>query len=616
MKSCRRATAGIERQRGVAAIMFGIATLAFMTMVMFGFNVGQLYYAQRDLERQAGLAALAGAQVASGCHSYGVPGGLTSVTAAVVGSLTVNGSANTSLLPPTVELGMIDSSTGYKRFIGLGSGDIRIQAVRVRLTRTQPALIAPALFAPAGAGLMAAAATARAGNSATFTVGTAMISVGSNQALQLNSLLTAILGSPVSVSNASYNQLAASRISLANLMRAAGVSDFNGLLGVNTSLPGGFSILSSALSASGSGASAGMVSRLGRQARNAPSSNVNMGEILGTVVGTTLNPSSTDAASAIPFVSGSDFLLAMAQDAASKNPTGYQINTGLGLILPGIGGTTITLHVIHPPVIAVGPVGTEGKNSQLQLHIRQQYADSSGLGQLLALGMSIRTGFDLSLADGTGTLTALTCPNAANANPSASITVTSDVMSQTYGSFAGDLKDNPDPPLIGGTMLALGPSGSISRTWVDGPLVGTAGVAINANAGPFNVFGVPTSTVAPVQAGLMFRSPVGTNVFTTGTQKVYSTFLPSLMSSTAANLHTSVGGTVVSGPANSALSSFGSFVVAPIGGLMDSVIDPLLSSLGIQVGVVQINLQNITISSPVIETFCNPSRPIPGAAAC
>ncbi len=614
-----------RRQRGVAAVMFGIAILAFMTMVMFGFNVGQLYFAQQDLQRQAALAALSGAQAASGCRTglgpipgiYGVPGNTAAVTAAVNFSILTNAGPDNpfQVIPPSVELGTI-MSTNYKQFVPLADGDIGIDAVRVRLSRTKPTLIAAALFSAQDATLMTAAATARAGNTATFTVGTSPISFVPDQVSQLNQLLGQVFGTPVFVSQFSYNQLANAQISLANLMSAAGVSDLDGLLGINTSLAGAIGILGNALNKSGNGLAAVTANILALQARGAPSSSVNIGDVLGTVVGTTLNSDSSDAASVIPFVKGSDFLLALAQDAAAQRPQGYQINAGFISLLPGPDKLSVTLHVISPPVLAVGPVGTEGRNSQLQLRIRQQ----SGLWSEL-LGRYQKNGYDLNLANGTGTLTNLTCPTATNAMPSANVAVASNTMEWRYGSFAGDLgPNNPDPDLTGGTLFRQSaPFSSVPlyEVTVDGPVTATEGSAINGSSGALNTFGVPTNTVPPSKPGLLFRSPIGQNVFTTGTAKTFGSYLPSLLSGTTANRHTYINGKEVLTAFNDAVNAFNTNAVEPIGNLMDSVVDPTLAALGIKRGLVQINLQSITISSPVIESFCNPDKPLaPGAPAC
>src|SRR5579859_6902103 len=80
-------TVSAQRQRGAAAVFAVAAMIAGLAALLLGINVGMLYYAQRDLQRLAALAAAAGVETASGCvittgtNTAGVPGSLALVQA-------------------------------------------------------------------------------------------------------------------------------------------------------------------------------------------------------------------------------------------------------------------------------------------------------------------------------------------------------------------------------------------------------------------------------------------------------------------------------------------------------------------------------------------------------
>ena len=174
------------RQRGAAGVFMIISLLLLVPILLLALNIGQLYYAQRDLEKQATLAALSAVQVVSGCVNEGVPGLLDEVTDEVTRIIGLNLAGNadgaaSALMTgingsPAVEVGRINVDSGLRRFEALSDGDSRVNAVRVNLSRAQP----PSLMAALGGGgggtpMLYASATAQQAPIGAFTVGSGQI---------------------------------------------------------------------------------------------------------------------------------------------------------------------------------------------------------------------------------------------------------------------------------------------------------------------------------------------------------------------------------------------------------------------------------------------------------
>ncbi|MEQ9479614.1 MAG: pilus assembly protein TadG-related protein [Algiphilus sp.] len=57
-----------HRQRGAAAVFAAIAMTTLLVSIAFTIDIGRLYFAQRDLQNAANLAALDASRMASGCY--------------------------------------------------------------------------------------------------------------------------------------------------------------------------------------------------------------------------------------------------------------------------------------------------------------------------------------------------------------------------------------------------------------------------------------------------------------------------------------------------------------------------------------------------------------------
>ncbi len=140
-RSGRAAPRGPQRQRGAVAIFAAIALITLLSAVGLAIDVGRLYYADRDLQRLADLAAIDGARIQSQCLGSA---GIDEVTAEVDASLLRN--RLPALVTRVTLLGLRQSgSDGLQSFLPAGSGQ-PADSVQVTLSQASPARILP-LFA-------------------------------------------------------------------------------------------------------------------------------------------------------------------------------------------------------------------------------------------------------------------------------------------------------------------------------------------------------------------------------------------------------------------------------------------------------------------------------------
>ncbi|WP_295686213.1 pilus assembly protein TadG-related protein, partial [uncultured Nevskia sp.] len=121
-------------------MLTAVSLLMLIPVLALAINIGQLYYAQRDLEKQATLAALSAVQISSGCAVGGVPAQMSAITAevtSVIAANSVDGANSVQGLltgingSPAVEVGTIVSTSGFRKFMPLAIGNENITAVRV-----------------------------------------------------------------------------------------------------------------------------------------------------------------------------------------------------------------------------------------------------------------------------------------------------------------------------------------------------------------------------------------------------------------------------------------------------------------------------------------------------
>lgn len=592
-----------------------------LTSMLLAINVGMLYYAQRDLQKSATMAALAGVQIASGCRNGGVPGNTSAVTLQVLSSLQLNNpsTAYAALLTgingaPAVQVGRVDDRPGVHTFVALADGSPQIDAVRVNLTRPSPSVFGSGFFPGAAPVILKASATAQQQPLGAFSIGSTLLSLNTSQSI-LNPLLGGMLGTSVNLSVISYNGLAQTQISLANLMIAANVTDLNSLLAISTNAAGLQAILVSATNQVNP-AAASLISGLTLGNTQAGTS-VSLASLLGNIGGG-LNPLVTDAAAQLPFTNALDLLAALGYAAAAKN--GMTITLPVSVQVPGLLNIYLFLQILQPmQPSGFGPIGTSQNTAQIILKLRANVDPSGVLGLLSALAKAtINLGLDVTVASAKGTISTLVCPTDASPNPSATVALNTGLITLNLGGFNGNPQTDPpigvtDAPLLNVTLLGV----PIVTLGVKNPVPAQFGSG-TGTAGPFTNYAPPqllqntTHNYLYLACNDTSLNPCAAPDLSNPQTPVSSTNIASGLSTLVGNLanknnlNVDVLGLGLGPLLDPIISALNTALLAPVTGLVDSLLNPLLAALGVQVGSGTVLWQAFETGVPVIVTVAQP----------
>lgn len=642
-----------SRQRGAVGVFMIISLLLLVPILALAINIGQLYYAQRDLEKQATLAALSAAQVASGCANNGTPGLLAAVRAEVIRIIDANNiggaiSAATLIAPGIngasgVEIGRIDQVGGLRRFVPLLDGDPQVNAVRVNLTRPQPTPFLVPLGAVFSGGNLFASATAQQSAIGTFNVGSGLLSLNGGL---VNALLGGLLCAPgdaaCRASIASLNVVSGmqglvnTQISLGQLATALGVSvqDLSDPLTLAAQTPVLSDLLGGLVGAIGDTASGTVVATLQGLANAASNPNgVPLGQLLGAVNG---------LGGDTPIVNLFDLLIAAGQ-ATVADPSGVTpINLPVNLNIAGTSVSTF-LTVLEPPQFGIGPAGqAEARTAQVRISVRiaagglvtTLTSAATGIvntvlsllgliglqsGTITVLPPPLNLGIDVAVAGGAATLERLQCPTAGQADPIARLDASTATATVAVGTFSGAATSAPP----------LNPTNNIPVATIRvNRLLGGTGT-LNVGLG-FSTVGVgatapralaPVTEFTPIDATSSRQSPVfaadgvppdvavaanpqtisapttiGLNLAVTSTAT--GSGIPGLLLNLASNL------------LNGVIAQLNPLLNL-VNGLTTALIDPLLSLLGIRLGTATVTMNAVQTSQPILISTC-----LPGTALC
>jgi len=198
-----------------------LLAVVFMALAV---DTGRLWMQQRKLQSIADIASMEAAREIVGC---GVDASIA-ILAAAGNAATRNGyDGQITQSPNMVELGNVTTVGGIRRF----TTDTEQRAVRVYITQSVPAsLVAGGLFGNQVL-LHAEAVSAADPSLVTFTAGSFLLDIDTENADLLNALLGELLSTSLSLSVLSYEGLATADLSLADLLRVqGGVSTVHELL--------------------------------------------------------------------------------------------------------------------------------------------------------------------------------------------------------------------------------------------------------------------------------------------------------------------------------------------------------------------------------------------------
>lgn len=549
--------------RGVVSLLTTVFVATLGLTLLVSVDIGNVFFTQRALQRAADMAALAAAQrldIATQAAQQSVTQNGLSVTPAVV--LGVWNATNTAAAPTYFCASGSTGCTGT------------VNAAQVTLSQNVP------YFFSVGQRTLTATAIAKNTAIVSFSLGSGLASV--NNGL-LNQLLGALLGNsnPLSLDLVSYQGLANTNIRLSDLMASVGVGTVSQLLTTQLSLSRFFDAVITAGNQNGlTGVSAGTVLAPNTLALGPGLSNtaISIGNSSSTPgVLQLLSGVGNDQSALNTQLNVLDLLMTAAQIANSQNATTVSTNLGLPGVagLPGPVNVGLTLKIIQPPVIAIGPAGTDASGNWLTTAKTGQV--SLGLNVVTsvvgAINMTIPIG--LIAAGANAHLEAAHCPvprSGLSADFGGQVTPVSLCIASGSATAASSVSSYVCPvtpaPLV----------------QVQVPLLGTTTAAsLSATINP-----QAASNWTPDPTTVM----VGQTVRVSGTSGFFGSILNSNLSQ--------VQLTVASSPIVSAvLSTLGitqtllATTLGLVGQTLDTVLTPLLSALGIQLGYADIKVLSV-----------------------
>lgn len=565
-------------ESGVISVMAAFSLLLVIAVAAVVLDAGAMLLARRSLQSATDAAALSAAQ-----H---LPGGAQSAAADV---LSTNGYSTGTL--QTVQTGTYtadESKPAASRFVAGGG---QINAVRVT-TQTTVAAYFASVLGLGNLNTVHATATATQSPAATFEAGTRLASLNNGLA---NQVLGGLLGTTLSLSLVDYQSLAGTQINalsflnaLASQINLTSTSTYGDLLASNVTVGQLFAAGINVLKTSGqaSGSVSGSISALQQLSNQAPA-------------GTTVNVGSIISAPAIAdrsiggIVSGSDGgatldLYNVVAATARTAGAGNIINLTTGLTIPVV-GSSIQARLVagQGKQIATGPVGTSINTSQVRLTLDLQLANVSqsvaGLGTLVAT--SIDLPIYIEAASGTATIKAIPCQN----SDMVTLTGTSSAVTLKYGTVTtGALSSFSSSPTVTPATIA-----SVKLLSTAVAAISATGSVVVAGHGPedhqFTQANVTAVTVQSVPSSNDGRLIADNGP---GALRTSIALLPGV------NL-----GIILQPLLNAALSPLLTLVTQQLLSalaLLDAPVNSLLTTLGIQLGVLDMDVTQVQCGVPTL----------------
>ncbi|WP_080497672.1 TadG family pilus assembly protein [Burkholderia ubonensis] len=641
---CRPAGRDRLRMRGQRGAVSVLATVwVLVALVTLGaIDIGNLFFQRRDLQRIADLSALAAVQSLdpsdTSCGAANTAA-LNNARANETSNTVATGAPARGQDQVAATCGRWDPQVYAGRpayFAPAASGMTQLNATQVTVTRTMRySFLGVVSMLGAGPGTMSATATARASAIDTFSISATLASV---DPVWLNGILSALLGTSVSLTLADYQALAGANVKLLGISSALGAGTVNGLVGLSVSVPtliGNLSAYVGALQAGG-GNGPGYVAQL-------QAASTALGKLAGARVGNTsvvvanapnalLNISLGNPQSgADAQVNLLDLLTTAAQVGAYNKGQAVSLNTGVTLPLgaSGFNVVSLQLQVLSPPSIAVGEAGllpngtwrTQASSAQIGVYLNVQtpsipITGALGLSGLLDLTLS---GINLPIyllvggpavaslaatkcgsATTPSTTTIVATPGIAKLCISAPPSGTLNLSNVSTCPPAGTLQLlNLQASTLLSPPVSLGVSASISNPVLQ--IVGTASssapYAGYPSATPYHFCNAPAGLAAPVSCGSGWVSPStasSPNSYWTTYVNNLGASLGTALSNINLNAITILGIPIPLGPL---LNAIGSLVLQPVLSALDAVLVPILGLLGVQVGQATVHQISLTCNA-------------------
>ncbi|KVM13936.1 hypothetical protein WJ56_12645 [Burkholderia ubonensis] len=628
-------------QRGTVSVLATVWVLVAL-VTLGAIDIGNLFFQRRDLQRIADLSALAAVQSLDPSDTS-----CGAANTAALNNARANETSNTVTTgAPARGQDQVAATCGRwdpqvyagqpAYFAPAASGMTQLNATQVTVTRTMRySFLGVVSMLGAGPGTMSATATARASAIDTFSISATLASV---DPVWLNGILSALLGTSVSLTLADYQALAGANIKLLGISTALGAGTVNGLVDLSVTVPtliGNLSAYVGALQAGG-GDGPGYVAQL-------QAASTALGKLAGASVGNTTvvvanapnallnislgNPQSGADAQ----VNLLDLLTTAAQVAAYNKGHAVSLNTGVTLPLgaSGFNVVSLQLQVLNPPSIAVGEAGllpngtwrTQASSAQIGVYLNVQtpsipITGALGLSGLIDLTLS---GINLPIyllvggpavaslaatkcgsATTPSTTTIVATPGIAKLCISAPPSGTLNLSNVSTCPPAGTLQLlNLQASTLLSPPVSLGVSASISNPVLQ--IVGTASssapYAGYPSATPYHFCNAPAGLATPVSCGSGWVSP--------STASSPNSYWTTYVNNLGASLGTALGNINLNAitilgvpiPLGPLLNAIGSLVLQPVLSALDAVLVPILGLLGVQVGQATVHQISLTCNA-------------------
>lgn len=563
----------MRRQRGAAAVFAAISMILGLTCIALAVDLGNFYFARRDLQRVANMAALDAARVAGGCvGNYSNP---TAAALAEVQQSVVRNGGQASWATGGVSTGSLNGFKAVRYFDT--TFDPKQRSVRVKLTRPLPGRLIPI---GASNDTMSATASAFSSPQATVKMGTKVVSVDTSGASSLNKLFTGLLGAPVNLDVLTYNAFLSAQVPVAKLLDRLDIGTPTQLANTPISQRALLGALVAQLNSQGSILAANAAQAL----YNVSSSSKTAlgGQILGVA-----NPVSELTLTA------ADVAMSVSQLTA----TGSLVSIPVGLPAPLNGVLDLSLVQPGVPTLLVpGGIDLFASNfaSNTQLLARTTTTVPINLNVLGVVTANLTTTLPLFVQAGKGTaeIDHLDCKRRGQTQNLAYVRAQTSIVNIGLGTFSNINSPNPTPTratILSTSISVLGIPVSVKVSALVSVPLASANTVLNQPFYEGETRHLGTPRVTAVAGGLSTAD--------------VSLQIDELKIIGNAGLLTSTVNGLLSATIEPLLKTLlGNAIVTNLTSLVDGSVLPILDSAGITAGGADVTVTNIESESPYLFT--------------
>lgn len=539
-----------RRQRGAISILAAIGLAAVVASAALAVDLGSLFYTKRQLQKAADTAAL------SAVNDLPIAYGIALDTARL-NDFPVPGVRNNTLQTVT---GSYDFNT---HLFTPGGNPLNQNAVEVTVTTNQP------YFFMLGNRQITATATATRTDIASLSVGSGLLSIDTEKSVLLNAILGKLLNTSLQLDAVSYNGLANTNVRLLDLVKAnASVGTLEELLELDLTVAELLELTATALSQTEvANVDLSVIETLRLLALQASGDlHLKLGDLLDVSL-------ASGNAAAEAQINVLQLISLSAQVANGKHFLDMPM---LGINLPGLLTLNLSLSLIEPPSIAIGPAGRDSDgNWRTQAHTAQARLKIDVLvGELL--GGLVHLPIYLEIAAGDARLESIDCRS-----PREDSTVNVGASSSVLRAYIGEANAN--------AMTNVTSPATVEKAKILdllGLLTVTTRVEIDLPGGEGN---------------LDFNGPFDDQ----NTQRISGLSTAGLFASLGDGMVLETGG--ILGELLNLLLGEHTLeevlklvleLLAPVFGLLDSLLVPVLNLLGIQLGYADVTVFHLKCGAP------------------